>query len=296
MYEGGINYRRRALNYRKVLICIIAIIIVILLIFLAVVKVKENKRIKLEQEEQARIAAEEQRLKEEEEARIAAEEEVKRKEEEEAANATGVIYLTFDDGPSPITHQILDILDKKEIKATFFLLNFGSQYEDVVKRENDSGHTLGLHGYSHEYSEVYQSAETCMNNFKRIQERVYEVTGVKSNIIRFPGGSSNTISRKYCQGVMTQVTQMALDEGFRYFDWNVGSDDSGKAKTTDEVYNNVIKELKAGRNNVVLMHDFSGNKKTLNALEKIIDYGLNNGYIFRNITDNTPMVIHKVNN
>lgn len=296
MYEGGRRSKRRVLNYRKLLICVLAIIIIILLIFLGVAKAKENERIRLEQEEQARIAAEEQRLREEEEARKRAEEEAKKKYEEEAANATGVIYLTFDDGPSPITHQILDILDKKGVKVTFFLLNFGSQYEDVVKREHESGHTLGLHGYSHEYSEVYQSAETCINNFKKIQERVYEVTGVKSNVIRFPGGSSNTVSRNYCQGVMTQVTQMALDEGFRYFDWNVGSNDSGGAKTADQVYNNVTKGLKAKRDNVVLMHDFAGNKKTLDALERIIDYGLNNGYIFRNITDLTPMVTHTVNN
>ena len=287
---------RRLLEYRYILIAILAVITALLIIFLVAVKANKDKQLKIEQAEATRIAMEEQIKKEEEEAKAKAEEEERKRLEEEEANATGVIYLTFDDGPSPITHQILDILDKKGIKVTFFLLNFGSQYEDVVKREQESGHTLGLHGYSHEYSEVYQSAETCMDNFKKIQERVYEVTGVKSNIIRFPGGSSNTVSKKYCPGVMTQVTQMALDQGFKYFDWNVGSDDSGEAKTADQVYNNVTKGLKAKKDNVVLMHDFSGNKKTLNALERIIDYGLENGYIFRNITENTPMVTHTVNN
>ena len=95
---------------------------------------------------------------------------------------------------------------------------------------------------------------------------------------------------------MTEVTQRALDEGFRYFDWNVDSDDAGHAKTRDDVYNNVTSKIKPGRENVVLMHDFSHNNKTLNALSDIIDFGLNNGYVFRRITDDTKMVTHSVNN
>ena len=135
-----------------------------------------------------------------------------------------------------------------------------------------------------------------LDNFRKIQEQVYETIGKKPNIIRFPGGSSNTISKKYCVGVMTEVTKKALDEGFRYFDWNVDSDDAGHAKTRDDVYKNVTSKIKPGRENVVLMHDFSHNHKTLEALSDIIDYGLQNGYVFRKITDDTKMVTHSVNN
>ena len=122
--------------------------------------------------------------------------------------------LTFDDGPSSdITPQILDILDQKNVKATFFLVHFSDKNADLVKRENESGHTVALHGYSHTYSEVYQSADACLENFKKIQQQVYETIGKKPNVIRFPGGSSNTISKKYCEGVMTEVTKRVLDDG-----------------------------------------------------------------------------------
>ena len=125
--------------------------------------------------------------------------EERQKEKQEEENATGVIYFTFDDGPSAdITPHILDILAEKNIKATFFVIHFSDNNAELVKREAESGHTVALHGYSHTYSEVYASADACLENFRKIQEQVYETIGKKANIIRFPGGSSNTISRKYC--------------------------------------------------------------------------------------------------
>ena len=115
-------------------------------------------------------------------------------------------------------------------------------------------------------------------------------------ILRFPGGSSNTVSRKYCPGIMTKITEKVLSEGFKYYDWNVMSGDSGDVKTKEAVYANVTKGLKPGRDNIVLMHDFSGNNKTLEALPGIIDYGLANGYKFEVITTNTEMVRQKIQN
>ena len=124
---------------------------------------------------------------------------------------TKVVYLTFDDGPSSdITPQILDVLDSKNVKATFFVVHFSEKNAELVKREANSGHTVALHGYTHTYSEVYQSADSCLDNFKKIQEQVYETIGQRPNIIRFPGGSSNTISKKYCPGVMTEVTRKSI--------------------------------------------------------------------------------------
>ena len=224
-------------------------------------------------------------------------EEQQEQEAREEKEATGVIYLTFDDGPSSdSTPQILDILERRNIKATFFVLHYSEANEKYIKSEQQQGHTIALHGYTHTYSEVYQSADTCIENFRKIQEQVFATTGIKSNIIRFPGGSSNTISRKYCQGVMSEVTQRVVNEGFKYFDWNVDSDDAGHAKTSENVYNNVTAGIKPNRKNVVLMHDFAGNQKTIDALEGIINFGLDNGYVFRRITDDTPMVTHSVNN
>lgn len=209
----------------------------------------------------------------------------------------GVIYLTFDDGPSTsITPKILDILKEKNVKATFFILNYDSAGEQLVKRAYAEGHTIGIHGYSHKYAEIYQSVDTYMNNITKLQDKIKASTGYNATITRFPGGSSNTVSRNYCVGIMTALCQEVLDRGYKYFDWNVSSGDAGGAKTANDVYNNVVKGLSKSKQNVVLMHDFSGNTKTLNALANIIDYGFANGYTFDRITESTPMVTHKPNN
>lgn len=214
-----------------------------------------------------------------------------------AGSESGVIYLTFDDGPSSsITPKILDILKAKGVKATFFILNYSSANEKLVKREFNEGHTIGIHGYSHEYKEIYQSVDTYMQNITKLQEKIKKTTGYTSIYTRFPGGSSNTVSRKYCKGIMTVLTKEVVARGFKYFDWNVSSGDAGGAKTSQDVYNNVTKGLKHNRANMVLMHDFSGNTKTLNALSDIIDYGLKNGYTFSSINSSTPMITHGVNN
>ena len=210
---------------------------------------------------------------------------------------TGIIYLTFDDGPSTtITPKILDVLKEKGVHATFFVINYNEATEHLVKREAEEGHAIGIHGYSHDYSKIYASVDVCYNNIKTLQEKIYKTTGIKTMILRFPGGSSNTVSRKYCPGIMTKITEKVLSEGFKYYDWNVMSGDSGDVKTKEAVYANVTKGLKPGRDNIVLMHDFSGNNKTLEALPEIIDYGLANGYKFEVITPNTEMVRQKIQN
>ena len=115
----------------------------------------------------------------------------------------GVIWLTFDDGPSSnITPKVLDILKEENIKATFFVINYTQGNEHLIKRIVDEGHTIGIHGYSHEYSKIYKSKETFMSNVYTLQDRIYKTTGVKSMYTRFPGGSSNTVSRKYCKGIL----------------------------------------------------------------------------------------------
>ena len=209
----------------------------------------------------------------------------------------GVIYLTFDDGPSSnITPKILDILKQKNVKATFFIINYNAAGEQLVKREFNEGHTVAIHGYSHDYAQIYKSDEAYMQNLIKLQERIKATTGYTATITRFPGGSSNTISKKYNVGIMTRLTKLVVQKGFKYFDWNVSSGDAGGASNSDQVYNNVISGLSKNKANVVLMHDFSTNQKVLEALPRIIDYGLANGYSFERITEATPMVTHKPNN
>ena len=217
----------------------------------------------------------------------------------QASNAgkKGVIYLTFDDGPSAnITPKILDILKQKNVKATFFIINYNAVGEQLVKREINEGHTVAIHGYSHDYAQIYKSEEAYMQNLTKLQERIRASTGYTATITRFPGGSSNTISKKYNVGIMTRLTKLVVQKGFKYFDWNVSSGDAGGASNSDQVYNNVINGLSKNKANVVLMHDFSTNQKVLDALPRIIDYGLANGYTFERITESTPMVTHRPNN
>ena len=209
----------------------------------------------------------------------------------------GVIWLTFDDGPSAnITPKVLDILKKENVKATFFVINYSDSNEHLLKRIVEEGHTIGIHGYSHEYSKIYKSKETFMNNVLTLQDRIFKSTGVKSMYIRFPGGSSNTVSRKYCKGIMTELTKEMLAKGFKYYDWNISSGDAGGAKNAKDVYKNVTKNLSKKRGNMVLMHDFGGNKKGLEALPEIIKYAKKEGYTFSKIDEDTPMYAQHVNN
>ncbi len=208
----------------------------------------------------------------------------------------GVIYLTFDDGPSmDITPKILDVLKEKNVKATFFILNYDTAKEKLVKREVAEGHSIAIHGYSHNYYEIYKSVDTYMENITKLQNKIKESIGVNTIITRFPGGSSNRVS-KYNPGIMTKLCKEVVQKGYKYYDWNVSSGDAGGAKTKEQVYNNVIRGLSKSKQNIVLMHDYSGNTKTLNALSDIIDYGLANGYTFEKITKDTPMVTHTPNN
>ena len=205
----------------------------------------------------------------------------------------GEIYLTFDDGPSEdTTGYILDVLKEEGVKATFFVTCNGPDY--LIKRMYDEGHTVALHTASHNYSYVYSSVDNYFNDLEKVRNRVKNITGYDSKIIRFPGGSSNTISRSYQYGIMSQLTNMVIEKGYRYYDWNVDADDAGHAYSSSQVYNNVVNHLSYNRANMVLMHDIK--YQTKDAIRDIIRYGKNNGYTFKKIENDTYMIRHGVNN
>lgn len=206
----------------------------------------------------------------------------------------GTIYLTFDDGPkNGTTNVILDILKEEGVKATFFVTNSGP--DELIKRAYDEGHTIALHTASHNYSIVYASVDSYFNDLNIVSERVKNITGVESKIIRFPGGSSNTISRKYSSGIMSYLTSEVLKRGYRYYDWNVSSGDAaGGRPTASMIYDNVVSNLSKNRVNMVLMHDIK--TYTRDALRDIIRYGKENGYVFDKITQDTEMITQRVNN
>ena len=213
-----------------------------------------------------------------------------------ASNGKSIAYLTFDDGPSSITNSVLDILKKYNVKATFFVINSGSYNKTTLQREVNEGHTIGLHAYDHNYAIAYKDDNSYLDGIDKLRAKVKADTGFDSHYIRFPGGSSNTISKRYSKGIMSRITKTAKQRGYKYYDWNVDDDDAGSARTADDCYNNVVKELRPNRSNIVLMHDFGTNKKILEALPRIIEYCQKNGYTMLPIDDNTPEIHHGISN
>lgn len=213
-------------------------------------------------------------------------------------NKNNRIYLTFDDGPNAtITPQVLDILAANDVQATFFIINYSSGNRHLVKRMIDEGHTVAIHGYSHDYAAIYANDDAFMQNIYRLQNKLQSDFGYKATVIRFPGGSSNTVSAYYNKGIMSRLVQRVEQEGFSYFDWNVSSGDASAQKMTKtQIYNAVAKGLRTGRSNVVLMHDAGGKQTTVDALQDIINYAKANNYTLLPITPGTAPVHHGVAN
>lgn len=206
------------------------------------------------------------------------------------------IYLTFDDGPSYLTDQILDILKEENVPATFFVIGTSiDTYKNTVKRAYNDGHQIAIHTYCHKYDQIYTSDENFMNDFREINNKIYEITGHHAFITRFPGGSSNVVSKKYNPGIMTRLADNLQKAGYHYFDWNVDSGDASGSLTKEQIYENVTKHLQY-ETNVVLMHDAAAKKTTVEALRNIIKYGKNNHYTFAKITKKTPSIKHNINN
>ena len=212
---------------------------------------------------------------------------------EKLAKATGVVYLTYDDGPGDYTAALLDILKKYDVRATFFVTGRGT--DDLIKREYDEGHTVALHTWSHNYAYLYSSVANYYADLQQVSDRVKNITGEESKLIRFPGGSSNTVSKRYDgrSRIMSTLTRDVEAKGYAYFDWNVDSDDAGRANSADVVYANVINRLKPGAN-VVLQHDIK--PYSVEAVERIIQWCNDNNYVFEPLTKDSPTVHHGVNN
>ena len=201
------------------------------------------------------------------------------------------VYLTFDDGPSSNTNAILDILKEYNAKATFFVnAKNSSLYADEYKRIVEEGHTLALHSYTHVYADVYASVDAFMEDTHKLIDYLYELTGVKCDIYRFPGGSSNKKTK-----IDIKEFGRALDaEGIVYFDWNVSSGDAvSPALTADEIYTNVTSGVVKKNTPVVLMHDLKSKATTVEALPEILQFLIDNDYNIAAIDSSTELVQHR---
>ena len=209
-----------------------------------------------------------------------------------APSSGKTVYLTFDDGPSQYTPEILNVLDRYGVKATFFVVN--GRYNSVMKDIVNRGNAIGLHSYSHNYASVYSSDAAFYSDLNKISAVVKEQTGVETKIMRFPGGSSNTVSKKYSAGIMSRLAKSVTENGYVYFDWNCANGDAAGANTVEKQLANCKSYPKSASNIIVLMHD--SKSTTLEALPKIIEYYKSCGMSFGVLTTATPPVHHGINN
>lgn len=206
-----------------------------------------------------------------------------------------VCYLTFDDGPSENTLKILDILKRANAKASFFVV--GTSNLDYIKRAHNEGHTIGLHANSHDYAKLYKSEDAFFGDMSKLSAKIEKLIGVTTKIMRFPGGSSNTISKKYNRGIMTRLTKKVEQKGYVYVDWNVDSNDATGNNVPKSKILNSIKRETSGRGDIcVLMHDTGAKDTTVDALPEMICYLRAMGYRFEALTTESTVFHHGVNN
>lgn len=203
-----------------------------------------------------------------------------------------IAYLTFDDGPSENTQAILDILDRYNVKATFFVNGRdGSENEKRYRAIAERGNALGLHSYTHIFSDVYKSLDSFSSDTERIHDFLYDITGQDIKLYRFPGGSSTTKTTN-----MEQYIEYLNGNGYTYFDWNVSSGDAVEVQLpAEDIVNNVMNGVNGKDRAIVLMHDSSLKDTTVEALPVIIEKLLEGGYAVLPIADSTPPVHHTVN-
>jgi len=207
-----------------------------------------------------------------------------------AVSENKTAYLTFDDGPSKRTEEILDILKEKGVNATFFVIgeNLRTEWQqDLLRRMIDEGHTIGIHTYSHNYEKIYESVASYLEDFNQVFEMVYEITGEKSEVFRFPGGSINGYTKSFYQELIAEM----LRRGFVYYDWNVSSEDAAGSTSAQKITESVITTMQGKSRIVILMHDSSGKKTTVAALPNIIDKITDEGYQFHELTREVKPII-----
>ena len=208
----------------------------------------------------------------------------------EGVRENGVIYLTFDDGPSARTGEILDVLKEKNVKATFFVI--GSQGEanaQLLKRIVDEGHTIAMHTSSHNYTKIYASVEDYLADMYQIFTQIRETTGVTPTLFRFPGGSINN----YNSGISHELIAEMLRRGFVPFDWNISSRDAATVKllSAETLVNNVVNDAKKMPYGIVLMHDSAAKTTTAKAVGPMIDQLREMGFELKALTPETKSML-----
>lgn len=189
------------------------------------------------------------------------------------------IYLTFDDGPSQYTLEIVRLLDEYDIKATFFMSGSESpEGMEIMRKVAESGHTIGIHSMSHDYDEIYASPEAFLEDMNNTAQNIYEATGVKPDIYRFAGGSKNNHNKEVYDEIVAEVER----RGYVYYDWNVSGEDATEGATWTSIYRNVLDGVEQHDSSIVLLHN---KYNTLTVTEDLIIALKNRGYEFAPLTN-----------
>ncbi|WP_163102701.1 polysaccharide deacetylase family protein [Peribacillus alkalitolerans] len=204
-----------------------------------------------------------------------------------------VAYLTFDDGPSLNTVPILDILDQEGIKATFFVMGHDSTYamkgyKEIIKR----GHVLALHTYSHDFTKIYRSSSQYFEDLHKLEDFLWKNFRVRSNIVRFPGGSKNISSRQYGPyNIMSDLETELEKKGYRIYDWNVDSKD-GISPTISEytILSSVLRGAAGKQTAIILLHDINEMKNTVRVLPNMITALKEQGFEFEVISEDVEQM------
>ncbi|MDD4046443.1 MAG: polysaccharide deacetylase [Tissierellia bacterium] len=194
-----------------------------------------------------------------------------------------VAYLTFDDGPSDVTWDVLNTLEDYGIYAAFFVTyKDDAESLEIYKEIVNRGHTLAIHSSSHNYKKIYNSVDDFLEDFNKLFVHIYNITGIKPKIFRFPGGSINP----YNYNIYQQLNAEMLRRGFIFYDWNVSSGDADYSVTKDSIIKSVTESLEGKNKAIVLMHDSAKKKTTAATLSEVIELIKNKGYRFEKL-DNT---------
>lgn len=200
------------------------------------------------------------------------------------------VYLTFDDGPSARTPELLAILEEYGIKATFFVVGKESEEADQWMRDIvAAGHTLGIHTYSHDYNKIYQSVEAYLEDFNAMYNAILEATGTAPQVFRFPGGSVNAYNGATYRDIISEMVR----RGFVYFDWNRMSGDAVRGNVPAEtLVENALDRADSMRRVILLMHDSTRFTNVVEALPQIIEGYQEAGFSFAALTPEVKPVIY----
>lgn len=194
------------------------------------------------------------------------------KQEKPAVEPIGkVVYLTFDDGPSKLTDQFLDVLRAQDVKATFFMQgsNLNKEHlQESVKRATTEGHYIGAHSMTHDYKKLY-SDNQFVPEMKETLALIREITGTTPNLVRPPYGSAPGLNGE-------QIRNQIVASGIKIWDWTIDSNDWALKNNPAQIIENIKNGTTTDRE-IVLMHE---HPQTLAALPKIIAFYKEQGYKF----------------